>query len=470
MPNIYISAAHKSSGKTTVSIGICSALTQNGIIVQPFKKGPDYIDPLWLSQATGRSCYNLDFFTTPKSEILKNYQNQYSDSDIAIVEGNKGLFDGMDLHGTDSNAAMAKMLNSPIVLVIDTSGMTRGVAPLVLGYQSFDENLNIVGVILNKVGGSRHESKLISVLQEYTNVPVVGSIWRNDALNIDERHLGLIPSNEQSESQNIILKISEIIKEQVDLDLFCELSGLDLSNSGCHSSTLLDSITIKKQTSNIKIGILKDAAFGFYYPDDLEIIKEAGVELIFIDALNDSQLPNIDGLFIGGGFPETHMVELSSNTSFINSVYDFIESNGVVYAECGGLMYLARSLTWDDKHCKMCGVIPADVTMHEKPQGRGYIKLVETSQMPWPEIDNVSDDHELSAHEFHYSRLENLPQDSIFAYEVLRGTGIDGKHDGFVYKNLLANYAHMRNVGNNHWTERFLAKIKQVKQDTTEVI
>ncbi len=462
MSQVYISAAHKSSGKTTVTIGLCAALVEKGLVVQAFKKGPDYIDPLWLSQASGRDCYNLDFFTTPDTEIQQSYLQQKQGADIAIIEGNKGLYDGMDLHGTDSNAAMARLLETPVVLVINTLGITRGVAPLLLGYQAFDDAPNIAGVILNNIAGPRHESKLIAVVEEYTDIPVVGAVRRNNAMNIDERHLGLIPSNEQQQSLAIIEQIREQVKQQVDLDLFCNLA------SKADIQPLHEVSPVSKVASySCKIGIFRDAAFGFYYPDDLQALRQLGAELIDIDAINDIALPEVDALFIGGGFPETHMQQLSANSTLLNAVRDFVEDNGIVYAECGGLMYLARSLTWDDKNCKMCGVIPGDIKMHQKPQGRGYIKLLETGKMPWP--NKTGSKGELSAHEFHYSSLVNMPEDAEYAYQVVRGHGIDGQHDGFIYKNLLANYAHMRNVGNNHWAERFVAQIQAVKKNSTEV-
>jgi len=465
MSQIYISAAHKSSGKTTISIGLCAALTKKGLNIQPFKKGPDYIDPLWLTQASANACYNLDFYTTPADQIARAFTLQKANCDLAVIEGNKGLFDGMDLHGSDSNAAMARLLDTPVVLVINTNGITRGVAPLLLGYQSFDPSLNISGVILNNIAGQRHEAKLIAVVEEYTDIRVIGAVRRNNQLKIDERHLGLIPSNEKTESDAVIQRISNIVEEQVDLDSFLQLSGVHQEQAIGEAAPL--NLKQSETDLTIKIGIFKDAAFGFYYPDDLQVLQKQGAELIAIDAINDVQLPDVDALFIGGGFPETHMQQLSDNTAMRNAVTEYIENDGIAYAECGGLMYLSRSLTWGDKNCKMCGIIPADTRMFEKPQGRGYIKLRETGKMPWPCAGQPG--AEIYAHEFHYSRLENLPDNVDYAFKVLRGVGIDGQHDGFIYKNLLANYAHMRNVGNNHWAERLIAHIQAVKKHSTEV-
>ena len=457
MSQLYISAAHKSSGKTTVTLGICSALKSDGMSIQPFKKGPDYIDPLWLTQAAGNPCYNLDFFTSNKDQIKRLFIEKSLSSDLSIIEGNKGLYDGLDLEGRDSNAAMANLLGSSVILVINTAGITRGVAPLLLGYLNFDHAPVIKGVILNNTAGTRHEAKLVAVVNEYTDLEVLGTVRRDKDLIIDERHLGLVPSNEKSESEKLIDQITQKIRDQVDLQKLVALAApIDqkADEKPDPKPNVID--------QSLKVGIFKDSAFGFYYPDDLETFLEYGVELIEINALEDESLPQVDALFIGGGFPETHMEKLSENTSFMKSVREFIENDGIAYAECGGLMYLSRSLTWKEKECKMCGVIPADVAMHDKPQGRGYIKLSETEQMIWPGIQSGEVIH---AHEFHYSSLENLPDDAKFAYQVVRGHGINGKSDGFIYKNLLANYTHMRNTGFNNWIERFLAFIAANKKD-----
>lgn len=459
MSQLYLSAAHKSSGKTTVTLGLCAALRARDLAVQPFKKGPDYIDPIWLSQAAGRECYNLDFFTTPADEIQSSYRSQSAGADVVLVEGNKGLYDGLDLNGSDSNAAMARLLNLPVVLVINTLGITRGVAPLLLGYQAFHGAPEIAGVILNNIAGQRHEQKLIAVVETYTDIPVIGAVRRNSRMNIDERHLGLVPGNEQQGSAQIIAAIASQVTEQVELDRLLELGRQPAAGDAVEKAAPVSSSAVSDTA--VRIGIFQDAAFGFYYPDDLAVLRQLGAQLVPINALQDAQLPAVDALFIGGGFPETHMQALADNQSLLKDVREFIDSDGVVYAECGGLMYLARSLTWQEKSVKLCGVIPGDVVMHQKPQGRGYIKLRETGKMTWLGGDASQ---VIAAHEFHYSSLENMPADADYAYEVVRGQGIDGKHDGYLYRNLLANYAHMRNVGSNRWAERFVARIKAVKE------
>ncbi len=456
MSRIFISAAHKSSGKTTVSIGLCAALTQRGLAVQPFKKGPDYIDPMWLKLASNQACHNLDFYTMQRDEILATFESKSATADISIVEGNKGLYDGLDLDGSNSNAALAKLLQSPIFLVLDARGMTRGIAPLILGYQAFDDEVNIAGIILNQLGGQRHEQKLRSVIEHYTNVQVIGAIYRNKDLEITERHLGLIPSNESQQAQNKINRLADIVKDQVDLDKILDIASTTPPLPSSKSTYTLPSAM---QSSDVRIGIIHDAAFGFYYPGDLEALKQAGAELITIDSINDAHLPDIDGLFIGGGFPETHMQKLEANTNMRKSITDAINQGLPCYAECGGLMYLAKSIEWNEKKHQMVGVIPGHIIMHDKPQGRGYIQLKETEQTLWR--INTDSDAVISAHEFHYSSLQGLPDKLPFAFEVLRGTGISGTNDGLIYKNLLACYAHLRDTEQCRWANKFVDFVRK---------
>jgi cobyrinic acid a,c-diamide synthase len=460
MSHILISAAHKSSGKTTITIGLCAAFAARDFIVQPFKKGPDYIDPLWLGQAANRPCCNLDFYTMNPAEIKNRVMQSSQGADINIIEGNKGLYDGMDLEGSNSNAALAQLLDIPVVLVLDTKGMTRGVAPLILGYQDFDKKIYIAGVILNQVGGERHENKLRAAIEYYTDIPIIGAVRRDARLVIEERHLGLIPSNEDHQAQIKINTIAEIITAQVELEQL-----LDIAAEAKHSLSFDHTKPIHKlqKEKNVKIGIIRDAAFGFYYHSDLEALEIAGAELIFIDALHDSCLPAVDALFIGGGFPEAKMDILSHNNSLKKDIRGAIERDMPVYAECGGLIYLSRQLTWHGKTCKMVGALPFDTVIEARPQGRGYVIIQETGHGLWPLLNSKGKIAEFYAHEFHYSKAINLPAKLTYAYKVLRGQGLDGQYDGIVYKNTLASYVHLHDVENNRWTQRFVEFIRQKK-------
>jgi len=451
-PRLLISAAHKSSGKTTITLGLCAALKDRGLRVNPFKKGPDYIDPMWLQSAAGSPCYNLDFYTMSHEEIISTLIQQSHGCDISLIEANKGLYDGMDLEGSDCNAALAKLIQSPVVLVINTRGISRGIVPLLLGYQSFDTGVNIAGVILNQVGGPRHEGKLRSVVEHYTDIPVVGAVQRHHDLELTERHLGLVPANEAELASNKINAIKRHVAEQVDLDKIITIANTAPALPPLRSDFISN---IQQPANSVRIGIVKDAAFGFYYADDLDTFKQYGVELAAIDTLHDTALPDIDALFIGGGFPETHLAALHDNQLLRHAIHSAINNELPVYAECGGLMYLCQSIEWKHQNYEMVGIIPARAIMHEKPQGRGYIQLQHNNDHPWTGIDS-SASVTIPGHEFHYSRITPLPANSRFAFDVKRGTGIDGQHDGYVYKNLLACYAHQRHTAANPWIKHFI--------------
>jgi cobyrinic acid a,c-diamide synthase len=460
MPQLLLSAAHKSSGKTTISLGLCAALARSGLRVQPFKKGPDYIDPMWLGKAAGRPCYNLDFHTMAHGELREFFIRHSSDSDLALIEGNMGLFDSLDVEGRGSNAEMAKLLGAPVVLVLDVKGATRSIVPIIQGFRQFDPELNIAGLILNKVAGRRHELRLREVIAHYCDIPVLGAIHRDERLAIDERHLGLIPSNEAAEVEAKLAEIREIIASQVDLEA---IKALAATASLPQPASPLE--TGKPSLSNVRIAIASDAAFGFYYPDDLQALQRAGAELVPFSPLADAALPeHIDGLFIGGGFPETQMAALEANTAMRQSIREAIENGLPSYAECGGLMYLSRSLSWGERRCEMVGIIPGDTVMHDKPVGRGYARIVETDAAPWPGSESGRSHN---VHEFHYSSLENLPEGLQYAYRLERGYGIDRRHDGFRYNNLLANYVHLRDVAGNHWAERFVGFVRALSGPTT---
>ena len=456
MAHLYIAAAHKSSGKTSVSIGLAAEMVRRGLAVQPFKKGPDYIDPLWLGRAAGSPCYNLDFFTMAHAEILSSFATRSAGADISLIEGNKGLFDGVDVEGTDSNAALAKMLSAPVVLVIDTTGMTRGIAPLISGYLCFDRGVDIRGVILNKVGGPRHENKLRAALERYTDTEVIGAIGRDRGIEIPERHLGLIPANEEINADSTISMLADAISAEVDVGRLVEIAGTGVAPAAAV-------VEPSRLIPDVRIAIARDAAFGFYYQDDLEAFARAGAELIPFDTLNDLQLPEADGLFIGGGFPETHLAALSANRNLLEEIRRVLAAGMPAYAECGGLMYLARSIQWRGEKCELVGAVPGDVIVEDRPQGRGYVRIEETGNSRWPAVPRSPDNPGVGipAHEFHYARLESLPADAEYAYRVLRGHGIDGHHDGLLVGNLLAGFVHHRNTEVDPWVSRFVEFVRE---------
>jgi cobyrinic acid a,c-diamide synthase len=458
MAHVYVAAFRKSSGKTTLSIGLTRELTRRGHPVQPFKKGPDYIDPLWLARAAGgRTCFNLDFNTMSVAEIRDYFGRRQTPASLGLIEGNVGLFDSVQVDGRGSNAELAKLLGAPVLLVIDTHGMGRGIAPLLLGMQAFDADLWIAGVILNKVGGERHENNLRRIVEHYTDIPVLGAVPRSAELAIEERHLGLIPSNEADEVEATIESIRRVVVETVDVGrvlAFAEQAPLAETVPSASSESMVDAGPL------VRIGIAMDDVFGFYYPDDLAKLEQAGAELVPFSPVRDQALPLVDGLILGGGFPECRMAELEANRSMRTSIAEFVADGGVAYAECGGLMYLCERLHWKGDSARMCGVLGADVAMHRRPQGRGYVRLRETDAFPWPR--QSGDQVEICAHEFHHSAVVSPPSTWRYAYRMLRGTGIDGMHDGIIQQNLLASYTHLRDVGPVRWTRRFLNRVREL--------
>jgi cobyrinic acid a,c-diamide synthase len=449
-PRFLIAAAHKSSGKTVVATGLARALTARGLNVGGFKKGPDYIDPMWLSAATGAPCYNLDFNTQERDEIAGFFASRARRRDVALVEANKGLFDGVSMDGSDSNAALAKLLGLPVILVIDTVGMTRGIAPLLLGYQAFDPDVNIVGVILNKVAGPRHEKKLREAVETFTSLKVVGAVYRNAALEIGERHLGLTTPAETGEIDALIMRMGEVIGRAVDLDLLLDLAAQapDLPNP--HETPPLPE-------PDVTIAYARDRAFGFYYPDDLDAFAEAGARLVPFDAMADAQLPACDGLFIGGGFPEMFIRELEANAGLRADIRARIEQGLPTYAECGGLMYLSRAIVGEGGVGEMVGAVPGEAVMHPKPDGKGLIRFTERDDHPWP------GQGEIRAHEFHYARLRAVDAAPAYGRDMTRGHGVDGAHDGIIVHNTLAGFCHLRATRADNWVARFVAFVRRYK-------
>lgn len=454
MPALMIAAAHKSSGKTTLATGLCAALAARGERVQPFKKGPDYIDPMWLARAAGRPCINLDPQLMPPAQVAALFARQARAADIAIVEANKGLYDGMALDGSDCNAALAKQLKLPVVLVIDSRGMTRGIAPLLLGYQAFDRGVDIAGVILNQVGGPRHEAKLRAAIAHYTDIPVLGAVAADPRLALTERHLGLTPDAEMHDAGDRVRAIGRIVGAQVDLEALRRVAALAGPLPAAMPAT-----AARPHAEPVRIAIARDRAFCFYYADDLAALEAAGARLLPFDMLRDARLPAADGLFIGGGFPEVYMRELEANAALRTELRLAIAAGLPTYAECGGLMVLARSIEWNGRRAEMVGAIPGDAVMQPRPVGRGYMRLEETAAFPWPGAAGES--RTVPAHEFHHSRLENLDPGVQFGYRVTRGQGIDGRHDGIVQGRLLASYAHRRSADGANWAARFVAYVRQ---------
>jgi len=450
LPRVVISATHKSAGKTTVSAGLCAALAARGMAVQPFKKGPDYIDPMWLTAAAGRECRNLDNFMFGWDALTASFRKHAALADISIIEGNKGLHDSVEVDGEGSAANLARKLAAPVILVLDASGTTRGIAPLLLGYKMFEPDIRIEGVILNKVGNARHEAKLLAVIEKYCQVPILGALRKSAEMEILERHLGLIPVKEEQGLANVINAIRMQVDYSVDVEKVVRIART------APPMDVEETATAPMPAPKVRLGVVMDRAFTFYYPENLEALKQAGAELVTVNAVNDPHLPErLDGLYIGGGFPETLMDELSANHSLRTGIRQAVADGLPVHAECGGLIYLSRSVVFKGKRAEMVGALDCDVAIRHKPKGHGYMELETTGASPWMRRGTVR------AHEFHYGEVVNLGNID-YAYRVARGTGINGKADGIVHKNVTASFAHLHHLATPGWAGDFVSYLQQV--------
>jgi cobyrinic acid a,c-diamide synthase len=448
-PRLVIAAPQGRSGKTTLTLGLCAAFKARGLAVQPFKKGPDYIDPSWLSEAARRPCRSLDPFFYEKPEyLLRAFLHPALNADLSLIEGNHGLFDSFDETGVGSTAAVARTLDAPILLVINTTRTGRSAAAIVHGCQTFEPGKNIAGVVLNNVAHGRHEARIRQAIESHCGIPVLGAIPRDEKLTIPDRHLGLVPREEEDTLLSAITACQGAIERYLDLDAILQIA---------HSASPLP-VTNQPQTAGstvqsprAKIGILRDRAFTFYYPENLEALEEAGAELLFIDAFRDTELPSVNALYIGGGFPEMFMEELSANVALRTAIREAIENNLPVYAECGGLMYLSQRIVWGERSAEMIGAIPCEIEMTGKPQGHGYVIAEVDSENPFFAPSTV-----LRGHEFHNSRLItvslNGSKNSLTtAYHLSRGNGLGNSRDGILYRNVLASYTHLHSGGAADW-------------------
>jgi cobyrinic acid a,c-diamide synthase len=418
--------------------------------VAAFKKGPDFIDSGWLSFAAGRPCYNLDPFLMNPGQIVTSLLQNSADADVSVIEGNRGLFDGLDLDGCCSTGELGKIIKSPVILIVDVTMATRTVAALVMGCQKFDPELRISGVILNRVAGLRQESLARNAVEQYCGVPVVGAVPKLNQHIFPERHMGLVPHLETDYAEKAVVWARDVAEKHLDLKTLWSLA---------HEAPPLDypSQETKEEGALVvaeppRIGVIRDKSFWFYYPENLDQIKKLGATLIEIDSLENRELPPINALYVGGGFPETQAQALADNVRFRTALKQRIEEGLPVYAECGGLMVLGKELVVDGKTFPMVGVLPLSLILEKKPQGHGYTILEVTDKNPYYPVGEV-----LKGHEFHYSKaVLHSSDDTRTVFKVLRGEGLDGKKDGLCRKNVLATYTHVHAGGNPEWAGRLL--------------
>ena len=462
---IVISALRGGSGKTIMSVGIIGALSKKKILVAPFKKGPDYIDAGWLALAAGRRCYNLDTFLVAKEQILSSFQEHTSPQTLAVVEGNRGLYDCIDLDGTTSTAELSKMLDAPVILTLDCTKITRTMAAVMLGLQQFDPKVIIGGVILNRTAGPRHVRILTTSIEHHTGIPVLGALPKLKEDPFPERHMGLVPTPEHSWAKTSIDKTAEIAEKYIDLDRIVQIADQDMTCDPGHYDDVMAQLAVKgkpraHQKDRPTIGIIKDSAFQFYYPENIESLEKSGANILFISPLSSKTIPSIHGLYIGGGFPETHAEELSKNTAFKSQLKALAEKGLPIYAECGGLMYLGEELVLKGQCFSMAGILPISFGFSKKPKGHGYTVLKVVHENPFYKVGT-----EIKGHEFHYSTVEKWGgNDKDLAFQMIRGGGfVDGK-DGVCYKNVMATYTHVHALGLPIWADAMVKKASEYKK------
>ena len=425
---IILAGTGSAVGKTTIATGIMKALSEK-YTVQPFKVGPDYIDPSYHTLATNNTSRNLDsFFMTP-GQIRDSYTKAMSKADIAVIEGVRGLYEGIDsINDIGSTASVAKALKAPVILIINARSLVKSAAALVLGFKQLDPEINIAGVILNKVKNKAHYLKTKKSIEEITKTEVIGGIIRDEAISIEQRHLGLVPARERENSLKFINLWSEVIKNSIDLDRLVEIA-----KTSPKINTDLSPIWNVKTSDPVKIAVAYDEVFNFYYKENIESLKANNAKIQYFSPLNDETLPDADALYIGGGYPELFSNELSKNTTMLESIRKFHHEERPIFAECGGLMYLMKSIHENAQ----VGIYPYQSVLTERVQALKYT-ICEVK------CDNIiSKKGEIfHGHEFHYSKVNVDSLKNKMAFEVKRGKGSYNLMDGFIEGNALASYIH----------------------------
>lgn len=454
-PRVLIAGDRSSSGKTTIVAGLLSALRGRGLQVQPFKVAMDYIDPSYHTWITGRACRNLDGYLMPPAAVEEIYAHAAQGADVAVIEGVRGLYEGYD-GDLGSTAQIAKMLKTPVIFVVDARSITRSAAALVKGYKDFDPEVQFKGVILNKVGSERHAQKAIAEIEKHAGVEVVGVIRRNDEMHLAMRHLGLVPVLEGTARhegfEERVQRIREIVEAGIDLDRILEIAGEAEPLPEVEPDLYRES----DQGKGVRIGVAMDEAFNFYYRDNLELMELAGAKVVPFSPVHDSALPEVDGIYIGGGYPELYARELSENESMRRSLERAHERDLPIYAECGGLMYLAREIEWEGERREMVGLVPGKVR-------RGEVRVVSYVH------GSLARDCVLGpagsaimGHEFHHSELLMDEKEKVeYAVRLARGTGIKGGQDGVCEGQMVASYSHTHSASYRGFPSNFIRACKR---------
>ncbi len=458
IPRLTVAGLRGGSGKTILSLGLAKYWSQAGWNVRPFKKGPDYIDAVWLGKAAGHTATNLDPFLMSEDQIRSLFAHRANGYALSLIEGNRGLFDGKDLDGSCSTAHVARLLDCPIILIVDCTKMTRTAAALVRGCLDFEPDVRIAGVVLNNTAGARHRSILRQCIEAYCGLPVLGTLPRLQNNPIPERHMGLI-SDREFASEQALESIANTVGDWLDTEAIREIA--------IHAPQLAVPGPVHwperhKGLSGVRIGVVKDACIWFYYPENIEALSRAGAEIKEISLLTDDPWPELHGLYLGGGFPETQAVDLAANRSVRERVYQLSGQGLPIYAECGGLMYLCLSLHSLGTRHPMVGVFPLQAELSRKPQGHGYTLSRVTGKNPFYPVG-----YEFYGHEFHYSRCLSPHGGSCArnpCLHMVRGTGLGQAQDGLLFKNTFACYTHVHTFSVPVWAENFVQAAARYRQ------
>jgi cobyrinic acid a,c-diamide synthase len=433
------------SGKTTVSLGLLARWRDRGLSPVAFKKGPDFIDAAWLGWASGIPGRNLDTVLMPRASLVRSFGVHAQDASVAVVEGNRGLADGVDARGSHSTAALAKLLSAPVVLVLPVTKTTATAAAIVIGLKAMEPEVTLAGVVLNRVAGERHERVCREAIEAHAGVPVLGAIPRLPSSILADRHLGLVPPAETGGLDELRQKLIELTTSYIDADRVLDIARTAAPLQWMDSE---DEGAVPAAHGPLRIGVLRDSAFTFYYPENLEALEARGATLVPVSSIDDAGLPSLDALYVGGGFPETHAGRIAANAPFLSALRSAAGSGMPIYAECGGLMLLCRSIAWKGEKHEMAGVFPLDLEVKARPQGHGYASVRVDRENAFYPVGT-----ELEGHEFHYSRVAQGAGRANTAMAVARGAGCFAGRDGLAFRNVLASYLHVHALGTPAWAD-----------------
>ncbi len=458
-PGIIIAGTHSGVGKTTVSIGLMAALQRRGWKVQPFKIGPDFIDPGYHTVIIGNPSRNLDSWLLDRETLIDIFIKNSEKADISIIEGVMGLYDGYDGKSEEgSTAQIAKMINSPVILVVDARSMARSAGALVLGFEVFDKDLNIAGVIFNNINSAGHFKFLKEAVEDRCKAEVLGYLSRDINLGIPERHLGLVTHNENILSHKFVDKLIDLVEKDINIEKIIDIAA----NAGPPITYNIPAANNNPSLPGVRIAVAYDTAFCFYYEDNLDIFRNLGAEIVRFSPMKDAQLPkDIDAVYLGGGYPEIFAPDLEANHSLRKEIKRFADAGKPIYAECGGFMYLTEGITdLDGRVYNMVGIFPARAKMLKRRAKLGYVVIEITEDCLLADRGE-----KIRGHEFHYSEISFMPEEIGRSYELKKRAGDIPRKEGYTYKNVLASYVHIHFGSNRAFAGRLIQKSIAVRSN-----